>query len=95
LVPPAAELLALKRMQEEVLRRTRRLDGMREENGDLAPLEERVLERLVQRQGSIIELTTQIAEDLRSQMQQPSVQEMAPEPVSPDEKETDGDQGGG
>ncbi|RTZ88308.1 MAG: hypothetical protein DSY92_11270 [Planctomycetota bacterium] len=93
LVPPAAELLALKRMQEEVLRRTRRLDGMRADGGGLDPLEERVLERLVHRQGSIIELTEQIAEDLRRQLQPPMVQEEAPETDSEAKGEPGGSKG--
>jgi hypothetical protein len=93
LVPPAAELLALKRMQEEVLRRTRRLDGMRADGGELDPLEERVLERLVHRQGSIIELTEQIAEDLRRQLQPPMVQEEAPETDSEGKEEPGGSKG--
>ena len=77
-------------MQEEVLRRTRRLDERRGEGGELNPLEERLLERLVQRQGSIIELTEQIASDLQRQMQPPTVNEVQERPddgdTTPDDK---------
>ncbi|HCW44520.1 MAG TPA: hypothetical protein DGU45_04310 [Planctomycetes bacterium] len=66
-------------MQEEVLQRTRRLDARRKEGEELNPLEKRLLERLVQRQGSILELTEQIAKDLQEQMAPPEVQESAPE----------------
>ena len=79
LVPTAAELLALKRMQQEVLQRTQRLDARRSDGEELNPLEQRLLERLVHRQGSIIELTAKIAEDLQSQMARPEVQETGPD----------------
>ncbi|HIA27041.1 MAG TPA: hypothetical protein EYN79_02815 [Planctomycetes bacterium] len=89
MVPPAAELIALKRMQEEVLERTRRIDSIRKRNnGELDTLEEQLLERLVQRQGSIIQLTDQIAEDLGEQLQ-PTVEEEVREdgPPPPDDGE--------
>ena len=81
-------------MQEEVLRRTRRLDERREEGEELNPLEERLLERLVQRQGSIIELTEQIASDLQRQMQPPTVNE-APDGPDPGDSGPDKDGEGG
>ena len=66
-------------MQQEVLQRTQRLDARRGDGKELNPLEKRLLERLVQRQGSIIELTEQIAKDLEEQLAPPEVQEIAPE----------------
>ena len=69
LVPPVAELLTLKEMQIEVLERTRRLESAKERSGeDFDPIQERILERLVQRQGSLVELTSQIAGDLEEQL---------------------------
>ena len=66
-------------MQQEVLQRTQRLDARRSDGKELNPLEQRLLERLVQRQGSIIELTGQIAKDLQEQLAPTEVQEIVPE----------------
>ena len=75
-------------MQQEVLQRTQRLDARRTDGKELNPLEQRLLERLVQRQGSIIELTGQIAKDLQEQLAPPEVQEIVPEsPESGDSSE--------
>ncbi|OUU24387.1 MAG: hypothetical protein CBC13_03565 [Planctomycetia bacterium TMED53] len=54
------------------------MDARRSEGKELNPLEKRLLERLVQRQGSIIELTEQIASDLQQQMAPPEGPEIVP-----------------
>ncbi|MFQ5654043.1 MAG: hypothetical protein ACE5GW_04855, partial [Planctomycetota bacterium] len=66
MVPPVAELLMLKRMQVEILERTRSLNRARERDGELNPFQERILDRLALRQGSVLELTEKIASDFES-----------------------------
>jgi len=96
LVPPVAELLTLKEMQIEVLERTRRLEAAKERSGeDFDPVQERILERLVQRQGSLVGLTSEIASDLEEAMSPEPEQEGEKEAVGPDGTEGSEDGGGG
>ena len=96
LVPPVAELLTLKEMQIEVLQRTRRLEAAKARSGkDFDPVQERILERLVQRQGSLVGLTSEIASDLEEAMSPPPEQEGGEEAIGPDDAEGSEDGGGG
>ncbi|MGA1203122.1 MAG: hypothetical protein ACO4BJ_09100, partial [Planctomycetota bacterium] len=56
-------------MQLEVLERTRRLEEAKARAGDaFDPVQERILQRLVQRQGSLVSLTGAIAADLEQEL---------------------------
>lgn len=69
LVNAISELELLKDLQTQVGDRTRRLEAARAVAGDdLDPIQERMLDRMALQQGSIVELTQKIAEDLRQSL---------------------------
>ena len=78
LIPPVAEALMLKRMQESINERTKDVERARKANaGRLTPAMERQLKRLALQQGSLATLTKKLARDFFGLM--PQEEDSAPQ----------------
>jgi hypothetical protein len=72
LVPPIAQILLLKKMQLDAMRRTQLLDAARaNQDGDLDEFQQRMLDKLTLEQGRILEETARLTREIQGALQPP------------------------